>query len=137
MFFFLLFNGVNFYELSCWCLSLTSAASALAAVTALTNERARTCALTAADLSKLSTIVGWVLLQVARAHPRGFLRKLRVVVGGGGGGPKMDVWQLRTSCDSCCWQAGGGSGACVSIILREIARSGGAADLLWTCVFIR
>jgi len=50
--------------------------------------------LTAADLSKLSTIVGWVLLQVARAHPRGFLRKLRVVVGGGGG-PKMDVWQLR------------------------------------------
>jgi len=94
--------------------------------------------LTAADLSKLSTIVGWVLLQVARAHPRGFLRKLRVVVVGDGGGPKMDVWQLRTSCDSCCWQAGGGgSGACVSIFLREIARSGGAADLLWTCVFIR
>jgi len=75
--------------------------------------------LTAADLSKLSTIVGWVLLQVARAHPRGFLRKLRVVVGGGGG-PKMDVWQLRTSCDSCCWQAGGGgSGACVSIFFER------------------
>jgi len=41
VFFLLLFDGVNFYELSCWCLSLTSAASALAAVTALTNERAR------------------------------------------------------------------------------------------------
>lgn len=82
------------------------------------RARARTCALTAADLSKLSTIVGWVLLQLARAHPRGFLRKLRVVVGGGG--PKMDVWQLRISCDSCCWQAGGGgSGACVSIFFER------------------
>jgi len=66
-----------------------------AAVTVLTNERARTYALTAADWSKLSMILWWVLLQVARALVRNSAeaacRRRRRRIDGVGGGPKMDM----------------------------------------------